>query len=176
MEIKISLLGILGAVFGFISIGVPWVAYQQIMTNGYNLQTVTGYFSLIDPTNPLILKDALAMIIIGSVLMILFLNTYDLNENSTNKSIKNGLFVIGIIGVILNLLAVNTFSSAMSVTRSVASISPLIVTFTMTISVGFVFGIISLIIGILNIVIFFTHIEPLTKFFIPINRNNIVIK
>jgi len=108
-NIKISILGVIGAIFGFSSLIIPWLIITVdapiigTVNIGIFLKPYTALFA-IDLFENLVIGQILMLF--GSILTLIFLNKLVDGEQET-KYDKTP--IIGLIGAILNGLAIFTF-------------------------------------------------------------------
>ncbi len=105
VNIKISILGIIGSIFGFISLVAPWlsividVPVVGVVSISLSLQPYTAFFFIELFEN---LVYAQLLMVFGSLLALLFLNKF---EDGDNKEKFDKTPILGFIGAILNALA-----------------------------------------------------------------------
>jgi hypothetical protein len=148
MKVKVSSLGIIGAIFGFISVLTPWL----LVTVNTNIPLI-GIISItlsLKPYQILIItmfEDLIigqALMIFGSILALIFLNKI---EADRNQKYYDKIPLLGLIGGVLNGLAILTFFLVLINEGSGYDMTPD--------SVSVEFGLISSIISVVLIILAF---------------------
>lgn len=173
MRTKLSITGIIAAIFGFLAIPFAWMTYKNnsvtvilyegkftaMESAGYGISNtpVYGYFAGLG-----------LLFLIGSIIMIIFLNLYETDENQkSNRIIRNNI-VIGTIGVLLNLLAFILFFTNFTKWNQNISLQLGSNIYTTAVGSGMIFAILSICLGIFSIITCFIRNRFFSKFFISI--------
>ena len=108
MKVSVSSLGIIGAIFGFISLIAPWLSasISVPLIGVFNISLYLKPYTIIIFTvfNDLIIGQIL--MIFGSILALIFLNKI---EDDENQKYYSKIPLLGLIGGVLNGLAILTF-------------------------------------------------------------------
>lgn len=150
MKVKISTLGIIGAIFGFVSLAVPWFSASiTFLFIHYDLNIGLEPYKLYFPPfvnhtffEGLVLGQIL--MIVGSLLALIFLNKI---EDDRNQKIYDKIPLLGLIGGVLNGLAILNFFMVLIDEGSGFDITPD--------AVAVEFGLISSIISVVLIILAF---------------------
>ena len=152
MKVKISLLGGIGAIFGFVSLAVPWflVSVDIPVIGIYDISISLAPYKILTMTlfDNLIIGQLL--MIFGSILAILFLHKVELDGD---KEYVRKFPFIGLIGTFLNILAIVVFFIVVVDDGKSMGIEPY------SISVGF--GLISAIISVVFCMLAFISITEI---------------
>lgn len=169
MKIKLSIFGIIAAIFGFIASSAVWIYFKDtfplIGTISVEIKLApVKIFILIMYEN---LARSRPLFISGSVLMIFLLNIFEFRNTRSGKIIQLILFLAGITGLILNLLGlINFFTTIIDQSNSMfqptanASILP---------GLGIISAFLSLILGGFAIFVFIRQRGKLSKSLITLN-------
>lgn len=169
MKIKISILGVITGILGFIASSTTWIYFKDVIpligtiSIQIKLAPVQFYFLILFEN----LTTSKILFITGSILMLLFLNSFELSSRKSGRIIQIILFLIGIIGLIFNLLGLinffttilGEFNTSLQPSES-SSIIP---------GLGLISGFLSLILGGIAIFAFLKQRGKLSKSFITLN-------